>query len=155
MSTTPNDADRPKRAGITFFGPPAEAPLLHETEVMSMPEMDPPALDQMIAWGTSGGNLAKVLFQDGGESGMSLVWSWFGPTTPRPGTRTTPTASTTWSRARPGWATVWCPPAPASSCRPGAPYAYTAGPENIEILEFRNVSQFDMQITEGLCDRWG
>ena len=35
----------------------------------------------------------------------------------------------------------------------GAPYACTAGPEGIQILEFRNVSQFDMQITEGL-DRW-
>ena len=35
-----------------------------------------------------------------------------------------------------------------------APYAYTAGPEGIEILEFRNVSAFDMQITESI-DRWG
>jgi hypothetical protein len=36
----------------------------------------------------------------------------------------------------------------------GAPYAYTAGPEGIEILEFRGASSFDMQITEGL-ERWG
>ena len=34
-----------------------------------------------------------------------------------------------------------------------APYAYTAGPEGIEILEFRSVSSFDMQITENL-PRW-
>jgi hypothetical protein len=34
-----------------------------------------------------------------------------------------------------------------------APYAYTAGPEGIQILEFRNVSAFDMQITENL-PRW-
>jgi len=35
----------------------------------------------------------------------------------------------------------------------GAPYAYTAGPEGIQILEFRNVSRFDMRITESL-PRW-
>jgi hypothetical protein len=35
----------------------------------------------------------------------------------------------------------------------GAPYAYSAGPEGIQILEFRGVSSFDMKITEGL-DRW-
>ena len=34
-----------------------------------------------------------------------------------------------------------------------APYVYTAGPEGIEILEFRGVGAFDMRITEGL-DRW-
>ncbi|MDQ1430431.1 MAG: hypothetical protein QOF40_1033, partial [Actinomycetota bacterium] len=28
-----------------------------------------------------------------------------------------------------------------------APYAYTAGPEGIEILEFRHASAFDMVIT--------
>ncbi len=31
-----------------------------------------------------------------------------------------------------------------------APYAYSAGPEGLEILEFRGVSSFDMQITESL-----
>ena len=35
----------------------------------------------------------------------------------------------------------------------GAPYAYSAGPEGIQILEFRNATAFDMQITEKL-DRW-
>jgi hypothetical protein len=35
----------------------------------------------------------------------------------------------------------------------GAPYAYSAGPEGVEVLEFRAVSTFDMQITESLA-RW-
>ena len=35
----------------------------------------------------------------------------------------------------------------------GAPYAYTAGPEGVEILEFRAKSTFDMKITESL-PRW-
>jgi quercetin dioxygenase-like cupin family protein len=30
----------------------------------------------------------------------------------------------------------------------GAPYQYSAGPEGVEVLEFRNARAFDMQITE-------
>ena len=63
------------------------------------------------------------------------------------------TACTSWCPARRAWATAWSAPAPASSCRPGRPYAYTAGPEGIQILEFRGVGSFDMKITEG-ADRW-
>ena len=153
MATSSNDTERTRKAGITLFGPPAEAPLLHETEVMSMPEMNPPALDQMMNWGLSGGNVAKVLFKDGGEDGMSLVWSWFGPDYPLP--RHSHNADCLYyvvaGEARMGNRTV---AAGAGFFVPaGAPYAYTAGPEGIQILEFRNVSQFDMQITEGL-DRW-
>ena len=29
-----------------------------------------------------------------------------------------------------------------------APHAYSAGPEGIEILEFRNATEFDMKISE-------
>ncbi len=35
----------------------------------------------------------------------------------------------------------------------GAPYAYTAGPAGVEILEFRATSSFAMEITESL-PRW-
>jgi hypothetical protein len=34
-----------------------------------------------------------------------------------------------------------------------APYAYSAGPEGIEILEFRNATSFDMKISES-ATRW-
>ena len=74
----------PGRAGIVLFDPPERAPHLHETDVMSMPTLDPPAPDQMME---------------------------------------------------------------------GAPYAYTAGAEGVQVLEFRGVGSFDMQITESL-PRW-
>ena len=64
-------------AGISFFGPAAEAPVLHETDVMSMPTMDPPAPEQFMAWALSGGHNSRVQFRDGGETGMSLVWTRF------------------------------------------------------------------------------
>jgi hypothetical protein len=144
---------RSRRAGITFFDGPPAAPALHETGMMSMPSTDPPADDQVIEWGLSAGHDARVLFQQGGEDGMSLVWSWFGPGFPLP--RHSHSADCLYfvvagqavmgSRVVEAGAGFFVPS--------GAPYAYTAGPEGIEILEFRGASSFDMQITEGL-ERW-
>jgi hypothetical protein len=138
---------------LTLFDPPDAAPPLHETGMMSMPVMDPPATDQMMTWALSGGNLVKVLFQQGGDDGMSLVWSWFAPDYPLP--RHSHDADCLYyvvsGEARMGNRRI---PAGGGFFVPaGAPYAYTAGPEGIQILEFRGVSHFDMQITEGL-DRW-
>jgi hypothetical protein len=81
MTTTSHHS---RRSGITIFDPPAEAPLLHETDIMAMPVMDPPAPDQMTAWARSGGHVVKTLFRQSGDDGMSLVWSWFAPGYPLP-----------------------------------------------------------------------
>src|SRR6187200_108108 len=75
MTDNTDSADAPtRRSGISFFGPPAEAPGLHETDMMSMPEVDPQATEQFMEWAMSGGHIVKVLYREGD---MSLVWSWF------------------------------------------------------------------------------
>ena len=141
------------RAGIVLFDPPDDVPHLHDTGIMSMPTLDPPAPDQMMEWALSGGHVVKVLFQQGGDDGMSLVWSWFGPNYALP--RHSHDADCLYyvvaGEARLGNRTV---PAGGGFFVPsGAPYAYAAGPEGIQVLEFRGVSSFDMQITESL-PRW-
>jgi hypothetical protein len=134
----------------------ADAPMLHETAMMSMPTMEPDASEQMVEWATSGGQIVKVLFGDPQGSGMSLVWSWFGPgfTLPRHSHsgdclyfvhRGAVHMGNTVISAGDGFFL------PAS-----APYAYSAGPEGVEVLEFlefRRVCSFDMRITESLA-RW-
>ena len=135
-------------AGISFFGPAAEAPVLHETDVMSMPTMDPPAPEQFVTWALSGGHNSRVQFRDGGETGMSLVWTRFEAGYPLP--RHSHSADCLYyvvkGEARLGNKVV---PAGEGFFVPAdAPYAYTAGPEGIEILEFRSTSHFDMKITE-------
>jgi hypothetical protein len=93
MTPVPDDTDQPaddaapespppRRGGIVLFDPPAAAPDLYDTGMMSMPTVDPPAPDQMMEWALSGGHIVKVLYRQGGENGMSLVC-------------TTPTACTT------------------------------------------------------------
>lgn len=142
-----------KRAGISFFRGPDDSPELMESGVMSLPEFDPPAPEQAVTWALSGGHEVRVLFQQDGDDGMSLVWSRFAPGYPLP--RHSHSADclyyVTKGEARVGNRTV---PAGEGFFVPAdAPYAYTAGPEGIEILEFRGVSQFDMQISESV-ERW-
>jgi hypothetical protein len=140
------------RTGIVLFDTAEGAPLLHETDMMSMPTVDPPAPEQLVEWATSGGHLVKALFRQDND-GMSLVWSRFSPGYPLP--RHSHSADCLYyvvaGEARMGGRRI---PAGAGFFVPAdAPYAYTAGPEGIEILEFRNVGSFDMQITESV-DRW-
>jgi quercetin dioxygenase-like cupin family protein len=145
------------RAGIVLFDPPEGAPSLMETGIMSMPTMDPPAYDQLVEWGGAGGQVVKVLFRQEGEDGregLSLVWSWFGPgfILPRHSHDADCLYYVVSGEARMGNRRIG---AGAGFFVPaGAPYAYTAGPEGIQILEFRNATSFDMRITEGLA-RWG
>jgi quercetin dioxygenase-like cupin family protein len=143
----------PSRSAITMFDPPAAAPSLYETGMMSMPTTDPPAPEQMVEWALSGGHDVRVLFRQAEADGMSLVWSRFEPGYPLP--RHSHSADCLYyvvaGEARMGNRRI---PAGGGFFVPkDAPYAYTAGPDGIEILEFRNVSSFDMQITESV-DRW-
>lgn len=158
MSTTedaPASADgggRTRRRGIVFFDPPAESPPLHETGMMSMPTLDPPAGEQLMEWGLSGGNDTRVLFRDG-EDGLSLVWAWFGPhhVLPRHSHDADCLYYVVAGEAHLGNRVV---PAGGGFFVPAdAPYAYTAGPDGIQVLEFRNAGSFDMKITESL-PRW-
>ena len=130
-----------------------EATPLHETGMMSMPEMDPAAPEEMMEWAMSGGHVVKTLFGDPTAGGMSLVWSWFGPdfALPRHSHSADCLYYVTKGELRMGSQTLregegfFVP----SDSR----YAYTAGPEGVEVLEFRSVSTFDMRISETL-PRW-
>jgi len=144
---------RSSKGGLQRFGPD-QAPLLHETGMMTMPTMDPPAMDQMLEWATASGNVVKVLFGDPQGDGLSLVWSWFAPHFPLP-RHSHPGGDciyyVTKGELRMGRQTVR--PGEGFFVPDGAPYAYTAGPEGVEILEFRGTSSFEMEITESL-PRW-
>ena len=146
------DANGKTRRGLQRFGPD-DAPRLHETTVMSMPVMDPEAPAEMIEWGMSPGHVVKVLYGDPEAGGMSLVWSWFGPNfiLPRHSHSADCLYYVTKGELRMGNQVVAEGEGffvPADS-----PYAYAAGPEGVEILEFRSESTFDMKISESL-PRW-
>lgn len=143
----------PRHSGLQRFSGPPQARLLHETAMMSMPTMDPPAMDELAEWATASGQVVKVLFGDPDAGGMSLVWSWFAPNFPLP--RHSHSADCLYyvSRGELHMGRQLVKEGEGFFVPDGAPYAYTAGPEGVEVLEFRAVSTFDMQITESL-PRW-
>ena len=143
-------AAKPRR-GIKFYDQAAARPL-HETGMMSMPTTEGDVDEPMMEWALSGGHIVNVLYQDG-DDGMSLVWSWFGPGYVLP--RHSHSADCLYyvisGEAHLGNRTV---EAGSGFFVPAdAPYAYSAGPDGIQILEFRGVSSFDMRITES-PDGW-
>ena len=143
----------PREKGLQRFSGPPDAKLLYETQLMKMPTMDPPASDELMEWATASGQVVKVLFGDPEAGGMSLVWSWFAPNFPLP--RHSHSADclyyVTKGELHLGRQVV--KEGEGFFVADGASYAYTAGPEGVEVLEFRSVSEFDMQITESL-PRW-
>jgi hypothetical protein len=123
---------------------------LGESDMMSMPTLTDPSVgpEPFMEWAGSAGHVVKVLYRGEGDDGMSLVWSWFGPNYSLP--RHSHSADCLYyvvrGEARLGNRVVgagsgFFVPADAS-------YAYSAGPEGIEILEFRQATMFDMVISE-------
>jgi quercetin dioxygenase-like cupin family protein len=143
-----DDDTKPRRRGIKLFDA-TDATELFASGIMSMPVATPAADEQMMEWGLSHGHVVKTLFQDG-ENGPCLVWSWFGPgyTLPRHSHSADCLYYVVKGEAHLGNQVV---KAGSGFFVPAdAPYAYTAGPDGIEILEFRSTSPFDMKITESL-----
>jgi hypothetical protein len=148
--TTTNEPKQ--RRGIELFGPD-ESRALYETGMMTMPTMTPVAEEQMHEWALSSGHLVKTLYEQSDQDGMSLIWSWCGPgyTLPRHSHSADCLYFVLKGEVKLGSRTV---AAGGGFFVPGdAPYAYSAGEEGVEVLEFRAVSAFDMKITESLA-RW-
>jgi hypothetical protein len=133
----------------------ADAAPLAETDMMSMPTLTDPSVgwETVDEWAGSAGHVVKVLYRGEDVDGLSLVWSWFGPTYTLP--RDSHSADCLYyvvkGEARLGNRVVGAGSGffvPAN-----APYAYRAGPEGIEILEFRHATSFDMVISENV-PRW-
>ncbi len=149
---THTDAATPTRRGMRVFRQ-ADAPMLYDAGMMSMPTMEPDATEQMTEWATSGGQIVKVLFGDPDSGGMSLVWSWFGPGFTLPRHSHSGDCLYFVHRGEVHMGNTVIAAGDGFFLPADAPYAYSAGPEGLEILEFRGVSSFDMQITESL-GRW-
>lgn len=120
---------------------------------MSMPVMNPEAPEPMMEWALGGGQEVRVLYGDPEAGGMCLVWSWFGPDYILP--RHSHSADCLYyvARGEVRMGNTVLREGDGFVVPSGAPYAYQAGPEGVEILEFRTGCPFDMQITESI-PRW-
>jgi quercetin dioxygenase-like cupin family protein len=100
------------------------------------------------------GQRVEVLFKGDGPDGFSLVYSWFGAGFRLP--RHTHNADCLYyvlsGEIIMGSRTM--KKGDGFFVRADAPYAYTAGPEGAEVLEFRTATSFDMQILDQTAERW-
>jgi quercetin dioxygenase-like cupin family protein len=147
-TSAPKSTDRNPNRRETFRR--AEAPGLAESGMMSMPTMVPEAPEQFTEWIQGGGQTVKVLFGDPEEGGLSLVWSRFSPgyVLPRHSHSADCLYYVTRGELHMGRTVLaegdgFLQPA-------DRPYTYTAGPDGVEVLEFRTGGPFDMRITESL-----
>ena len=124
---------------------------MHATPMQRPPKLDRPALEAMPEFSTGKGTVAKLLYGDperGEEGGMSLVLAKFGAHfhLPRHSHSVDCLYYVLAGELHMGRRVVKAGDGffvPAH-----APYGYVAGPEGVEVLEFRAASAYDSQIHE-------
>jgi hypothetical protein len=133
-----------------------DAPTLKEDGMMSnVPAgIDPAVFDTFDTRQLSAGELVRVLFKGAGPDGFSLVHARFeaGFRLPRHSHSSDCLYVVTAGEAHVG----------SRVLRPGdgffitaeSPYAYSAGPEGVEVLEFRTATSFDIKIRDTSVEAW-
>jgi quercetin dioxygenase-like cupin family protein len=142
-----------KPRGLRIFRR-ADAADLVDTAVMSTPVMDPIPDRQVLAEvGATSGYINKVLFGQSEAGGMSLIRLWYAPhyALPRHSHNVDCLYYVVAGEAHLGAQVVAAGDGffvPAD-----APYSYSAGPEGVEVLEFRSTNRFDIRVSES-PGRW-
>jgi quercetin dioxygenase-like cupin family protein len=123
-------------------------------DMMSPPHLDPsiPAALDLSPLAASGP--VDVLFRGDGPSGFSLVRARFNPGYRLP--RHSHSADCLYyvvaGRAVMGSQVLH--PGDGFFVAADAPYAYEAGPDGVEVLEFRATTNFDIQVKDQTVERW-
>ena len=122
--------------------------------MMSPPDIPLEVVEQVDVAPLALGRRVKVLFRPEDEFGPSLVCGWFAPNFPLP--RHSHSADCLYYVVS-GQAILGSRVVEAGSgfyVPKNAPYSYRAGPEGVEILEFRNEQSFDMKIADRSVASW-
>lgn len=149
MSNTP-PLVKPK--GMVFFDA-EHAPSLDDDGIMSPPDVPAEVIENLDLTPLGIASTVTVPFKDE-AAGMSLVYAKFLPgyRLPRHSHSSDCLYYVISGEAQMGGRTIRT--GDGFFVRAGQPYAYTAGPEGIEILEFRNASSFDMKIFDRTVAQW-
>jgi hypothetical protein len=143
-------ADHVRQAGLRIFRAAEARPFDEElaSKVFRGPIVDQAGMDALPRWDSAAGAAMKLIFGDPEQGGMSLMVLWFGSNYVLP--RHVHDADCMYyilsGEARLGSQLLSAGDgffAPA-----GAPYTYTAGPEGVEVLEFRATSTVELKYLE-------
>lgn len=131
-----------------------DAPLLDEDGIMTPPELDPAVYTTLDLRPLAAGSKVTVLFKGEEPDGFSLLHARFGPGYRLP--RHSHSADCLYYVLR-GEAVMGNRRIPAGDgffVEAGKRYAYEAGPDGVEVLEFRSQTSFDMKILDQTVERW-
>jgi quercetin dioxygenase-like cupin family protein len=139
--------------GIVFYRS-EEARPLDDDGMMSPPDIPEEVYTTLDLAPIAAGQRVTVLFKGDGPNGFSLIHSWFGPGFRLP--RHSHSADCLYSVLS-GEVTMGRRVIKAGEgffVKADAPYAYEAGPDGTEVLEFRVATSFDMKIFDRTVERW-
>lgn len=132
----------------------ADAADLADTSLMSRPVMDPvPDREVLAEVGRASGYVNKVLFGDPEHGGMSLIRLWYAPHYALPRHSHDVDCLYYVVAGEAHLANQVVAAGDGFFVPAHAPYAYSAGPDGVEVLEFRATSTFGIRVTES-AGRW-
>lgn len=139
--------------GLRFYRA-ADAPSLEDDGIMSAPFVDKAVYTTLDLRPLADGSKVKVLFKGEGTSGFSLVHAWFGPGYRL--SRHSHSADCLYyvltGEAHMGSRVISA--GDGFFVKADQPYVYEAGPEGVEVLEFRAATTFDMKVLDQTVERW-
>jgi quercetin dioxygenase-like cupin family protein len=145
---------RPRKDRFAFF-PAEHAPSLSESEMMDAPVfVAPDIVQQGDRELLRAGQKLRVLFRHAGPDGFSLVHVSFAPHYPLP--RHSHNVDCLYFVVR-GEVVLGNRVVSAGEgffVPKDHPYAYSAGPDGVDLLEFRHATTFDFVVREADPDRW-
>jgi quercetin dioxygenase-like cupin family protein len=148
-------SEEQRQTAMTFFRA-EDAPTLEDDGMMTMGPMEidpavPEAADLSLL---AAGQRVTVLYKGEGPDGFSLVSARFAPGYRLP--RHSHSADCLYyvvsGEAHMGSRVL--KPGDGFFILAEAPYAYTAGPEGVEVLEFRHATTFDIKIRDKTLEHW-
>jgi quercetin dioxygenase-like cupin family protein len=121
---------------------------------MGSMEIDPAVTDAVDLGLLNAGQRVRVLFKGEGPDGFSLVHARFEPgyRLPRHSHSSDCLYYVVAGEAHMGSRVL--KPGDGFFILAEAPYAYTAGPEGVEVLEFRHATTFDIKIRDKTLEHW-
>jgi quercetin dioxygenase-like cupin family protein len=139
--------------GIAFFQAKG-APSLEDDGMMSAPDIPVEVYKTLNLLPWLAGLKTKVLFKGDGDHELSLVYAHFLPGYRLP--RHSHSADCLYyvlsGQAHMGNAVIGA--GDGFFIRADQPYAYEAGPDGVEVLEFRTATSFDAKIHDRTVERW-
>jgi len=148
-------SEQERQRAMIFFRAD-DAPSLEEDGMMTMGsmEIDPAVTDGVDLGLLNAGQRVRVLFKGEGPDGFSLVHARFEPgyRLPRHSHSSDCLYYVVAGEAHMGSRVL--KPGDGFFILAEAPYAYTAGPEGVEVLEFRHATTFDIKIRDKTLEHW-